>query len=378
MNEAPSFAVVVPFFNEERSVDSVCAELRRVLTDELSGAEVVLIDDGSTDGTGARLSKIAAAWPAARVFRFRENRGQSAALLFGFSNTIAPIVVTMDGDGQNDPHDIRRLLARLAEADMVVGARVERQDSWMRRKISRIANHIRSDLLGDGVSDSGCALKVFRREVVSAFIPIRTLYSFMPALAVAAGFHVVEEPVHHRPRQHGESKYSVTSFLFLPIVDFIGLRWFRSRRCRDRPLPRPNERSTIGTPGTDRYRRGVRPWMGRVALVLALGLFVCLLLGPRKSSVGPAARKINLERAEHIALHLVPKGQLESEELSTENGRLTYKIDIQLPGAKQLREVEIDALDGRVIASRIETAEEEALEVAVTNHHRDPKHPFRQ
>src|SRR5207237_8345434 len=109
---------------------------------------------------------------------------------------------------------------------MVVGIRVKRKDSWLRRKISRIANAIRANILHDGVSDTGCGLKVFRREVVTAFIPIKTLYSFMPALAVAAGFRVVEEPVNHRPRQHGSSKYAVTSFLLLPVLDFLGLRWF--------------------------------------------------------------------------------------------------------------------------------------------------------
>ena len=116
----------------------------------------------------------------------------------------------------------------------------------MRRKISRIANRVRSEWLGDGVSDAGCALKVFRREVVGAFIPIRTLYSFMPSLAVAAGFRVVEVPVKHRARARGDSKYSVRSFLVLPIVDCIGLRWFRSRRCQPRPSrPSQEDRGTL-------------------------------------------------------------------------------------------------------------------------------------
>ncbi len=251
MSGMPSIAVVVPFFNEAENVDAFCSELRDVLTKELSDVEVALIDDGSSDGTGAKLEAIARAWPEARVFHLRENKGQSAALLFGFSRTTAPIIVTMDGDGQNDPHDIPRLIARLVEADMVVGVRVDRQDTWMRRRISRIANQVRSDLLGDGVSDSGCALKVFSREVVDAFIPIRTLYSFMPALAVAGGFRVVEEPVRHRARAHGYSRYTTASFLILPIIDFVGLRWFRWRRCRGEGSSRFTNHPTIGTLGTD-------------------------------------------------------------------------------------------------------------------------------
>ncbi len=171
MNGGSSFAVVVPFFNEEMNVELVCCELRSLLDNEMAGGEVILIDDGSSDRTGAKLEEIARPWPACRVYHLRENQGQSAALLFGFGKTTAPIFVTMDGDGQNDPRDIPILLARLRDADMVVGSRMERQDSWMRRKISRVANRVRSRWLGDGVSDAGCALKVFRREVVSALFP---------------------------------------------------------------------------------------------------------------------------------------------------------------------------------------------------------------
>lgn len=366
MSGEPSFAVVVPFFNEEKNVELVCAELRRILENGLPGGEVVLIDDGSSDRTGAKLDEIAWDWPACRVFHLEENQGQSAALLAGFSATAAPVLITMDGDGQNDPNDIPRLLERLAEADMVVGARVDRQDSWARRKISRVANFIRSDGLGDGVSDSGCALKVFRREVVSAFIPIRTLYSFMPALAVAAGFRVVEEPVHHRARQNGTSRYTLRSFLLLPIIDFIGLRWFRARRCQAFPPSQPNEFGSQRTLSDEIYRRVVRRWARTVTWVFVAGLTAILVIRPRPPAEGPAGRKISLLHAERIALHRVPKGQLGDEELHMANGRLTWTIDIQPPGRRNLDEIDIDALDGKVIAIRTETPEEEALELAVT------------
>lgn len=232
MSMKPSFSVIVPFFNEGENVVAVCQELELVLRSMSPGGEVILIDDGSTDGSAAVMDRLAENWPHCHVRHQAHNQGQSAALLAGFGEATAPYIVTMDGDGQNDPRDIPRLLARLQEADMVVGIRVGRQDSCARRIISRLANSIRARWLGDGVSDAGCAIKAFRREVVGAFIPIRTLYSFMPALAVAAGFRVVEEPVNHRPRQHGRSRYTVGSFLFWPIVDFIGLGWFRLRRCR--------------------------------------------------------------------------------------------------------------------------------------------------
>ena len=360
----PSFAVVVPFFNEEGNAGIVCRELRSLLEAELPDGEVILIDDGSSDRTGANLDEIARNWTACSVFHLEENRGQSAALLFGFSKTTAPVVVTMDGDGQNDPHDIPKLLARLEEADMVVGARMERQDSWMRRKISRIANRVRSTWLGDGVSDAGCALKVFRREVVSAFIPIRTLYSFMPSLAVAAGFRVVEEPVKHRRRQHGDSKYSVRSFLILPIIDCLGLRWFRARRCQPLAVHRANEYPQTIFVGDALFRRALRRWLGIASLGLVPALIGLLVMLPRGNIERPAAHKISLPQAEQIALFQVPKGQLGDEELHRANGRLTWTIDVHPPGQSDVREISIDALNGEVLAVRTETAKEEALELA--------------
>ncbi|MGI8432412.1 MAG: glycosyltransferase [Chthoniobacterales bacterium] len=373
MNGVPSFAVVIPFFNEERNVSIVCHELRNLLEGGLAHGEVILIDDGSSDGTGATLDEVAQSWPACRVFHLTENQGQSAALLFGFSKTTAPIIVTMDGDGQNDANEIPKLLARLQDADMVVGARMERQDSWMRRKISRIANRVRSKWLGDGVSDAGCALKVFRREVVGAFIPIRTLYSFIPSLAVAAGFRVVEEPVRHRRRQHGDSKYSVRSFLILPIIDSVGLKWFRSRHCQ--PVGRHLRGEDPQTaPFADNHSRlVVHRWLPPAALGLALILIALLLSRPRKSLEGPSSRKINLSQAERIALQHVPRGRLGAEGLWTESGRLIWTIDVESPSTSDIHEISIDAMNGQVIAARTESAEEEALEVAVANHRFDPK-----
>ncbi len=375
MKGPPAVAVVVPFFNEASNLEAVCGELREVVAKELSEVEVALIDDGSSDGTGAALEAIARSWHEARVFRLRENKGQSAALLFGFSKTTAPIIVTMDGDGQSDPHDIPRLLARLVEADMVVGVRVDRQDTWMRRRVSRIANQVRSDWLGDGVSDAGCALKTFGREVVDAFIPIRTLYSFMPALAVAAGFRVVEEPVRHRARAHGSSRYTTASFLILPIVDFIGLRWFRWRRCRGQGSSRFTNYQTSGTLGNDIHRPAVRRWTRRISFALVAASLAALLLSAQVRRAHSSARERSLVRAERAALQLVPAGLLEAEQLHQDRGKLVWTIDVHPPGARELREIEVDARSGRVLGSRDETAEEEALEVAVEGHHFDPERP---
>ena len=374
VRKEPAFSVVVPFFNESEGVAAVCLELRSVLQSMSPGGEAILIDDGSTDGTAEVLDRLAASWPQCRVYHLPQNEGQSAALFFGFSKALAPVIVTMDGDGQNDPGDIPRLLTRLDAVDMVVGLRAARQDSWARRKISRVANLIRAHWLGDGVSDAGCALKAFRREVVGAFLPIRTLYSFMPSLAAAAGFRVLEEPVKHRRRLHGDSKYSARSFLILPIVDCIGVLWFRSRRCRSR-APHGSLRNA-GDMGEELYRRAFRRWVRRVAAMLILGTIALFIILPRKDADETPARRISLSRAERIALQVVPKGRIGSEQVSVRQGRPTWAIDVRLPASTDLDEIYIDAVDGHVIASRTESAAEDALESAVEEHHYDPKRPL--
>lgn len=194
--------------------------------------EVIAVNDGSRDTTGAVLAGLAANWPELRCFSFAGNHGQSAGLLFGFSRARGRIIVTLDGDGQNDPADIPAMVKHLGEGwDMVTGKRARRQDSGLRRRMSKFANLVRGRLLKDKVTDSGCALKVFRSEVAGAFIPMRTLYSFMPALVVAAGYTVDEVPVNHRAREAGQSNYGLWIMLWRPLLDMLGVLWFIRRRC---------------------------------------------------------------------------------------------------------------------------------------------------
>ena len=230
----PALSILIPFFDEAESCRALLAEVRIAAETLGRESEVIAVDDGSRDDTLAILREIAASWPALRVLPLVRNAGQAAALYTAMHAARAPILVTLDGDGQNDPADIPLLLARLGDADMVAGVRAERRDSWLRRKMSRLANGIRSRVLGDGMTDSGCALKAFRREVVEAFLPMRTLYSFMPALAVAAGFRVVEQKVRHRERRTGTSKYGLLVMLWRPALDMLGVWWWRHRRF---PLP---------------------------------------------------------------------------------------------------------------------------------------------
>jgi glycosyltransferase involved in cell wall biosynthesis len=219
----------VPFFNESASAPALLSEITEVMQAIAVPYEVILVNDGSTDATQAVLVGYVDQHSECRMLDLVTNRGQAAALYAGLRAARAPIVITMDGDGQNDPHDIPALLRALSGVDMVVGVRVDRRDGWLRRTMSRVANHLRRHILRDGVDDSGCALKAFRQEVVGALLPIRTLYSFLPAMAVAAGFKVVQHPVSHRPRTAGRSSYGLRRFLWRPILDTLGMWWFVHR-----------------------------------------------------------------------------------------------------------------------------------------------------
>ncbi len=228
----PELSVVIPFFDEEESAGGLLVEIEEVLSALGQSYEILAVDDGSRDATHEVLIARARVDRHVRVLRIDRNRGQAAALYLGLRAATAPVIVTMDGDGQNDPADIPALLSRLSDFDMVVGIRDRRRRRFLRRWMSRIANVVRGWLLQDHMLDSGCALKVFRREVVEAFIPILTLYSFMPALAQGAGFRVGQQKVHHRPRRGGVSSYGLRQFLWRPLLDLVGVCWFLRRRFR--------------------------------------------------------------------------------------------------------------------------------------------------
>ncbi|MEO8275251.1 MAG: glycosyltransferase family 2 protein [Thermoanaerobaculia bacterium] len=225
----PQFSVVVPFYNEAENAAVLIGEIDAAMARLGESWELLMVNDGSRDATGEILAAAAGAHPHYRYLRLPKNRGQAAALDAGMRRALGRFVVTMDGDGQNDPADIPALARLLDSADMVVGIRAGRRDSWLRRAMSKFANAIRGRLLDDRMRDSGCALKVFRREVVDVMLPLKTLYSFMPALARAGGFRLAELPVNHRPRLGGKSSYGFVAFLWKPAVDLVGIWWFRKR-----------------------------------------------------------------------------------------------------------------------------------------------------
>jgi dolichol-phosphate mannosyltransferase len=226
----PALSVVIPAFDEEANVEPCYRELVGVLETHGQSFEIVFVDDGSTDGTPGILRRLAGGDSRLRVLRLRRNSGQTAALDAGIRAARAPIVVTMDADLQNDPHDIPRLLAALPGQDAVCGWRVDRHDPWTKRIASRVANAVRDRVTADGVHDTGCTLKAFRREAVQRLHLYRGMHRFLPALLQMEGMRVTELPVSHRPRRAGVSKYGNWRRLWAGLADLWAVRWMARRR----------------------------------------------------------------------------------------------------------------------------------------------------
>jgi len=238
----PWISVVVPIKDERDNLVSLTDQLMKVLhareESQHSPFEIIYVDDGSTDGSSQLLDRLAAEHASVIVLHFDRNYGQSSAFDAGFKRSTGALVVTMDGDLQNDPADIGTLLAYTEKYDLVCGWRTERHDSLTRKISSRVANAVRSAVTGDHVHDTGCSLKVFRREVVDRLQLFVGMHRFFPALALMHGFTVTEVPVRHHPRMHGISKYGVGNRLFKGLYDLLAVRWMQDRvlkyRFRDK------------------------------------------------------------------------------------------------------------------------------------------------
>ncbi len=227
-------SVVIPVRNEADNVAPLLGEIRAALDGRLE-YEVIYVDDGSDDDTVARLRQASGGFPRLRIVRHARACGQSAALWTGALRARAPWIGTLDGDGQNDPADLMRLWteARLEEAPdglaLVMGQRAERHDSWWRRIASRIANGVRSRLLRDNTRDTGCGLKILRREAYLAMPYFDHMHRFLPALVRRQHGDIIWLPVNHRPRRMGRSKYGVFDRLWVGIVDLFGVMWLLRR-----------------------------------------------------------------------------------------------------------------------------------------------------
>jgi glycosyltransferase involved in cell wall biosynthesis len=225
----PDLSVIVPVYNEEESVAQLQSELREVL--QRYNHEIVFVDDGSKDGTADRIARD----PSVRVLQFEKNTGQSAAIYAGLQAARGKILVLIDGDLQNDPNDIPRLLAEIHKgADLVCGFRTQRKDTWFKRVQSLIANAVRSRFTKDSIRDTGCTLKAMRSECREALIPFHGMHRFIPALVKGLGYRLVEIPVNHRPRRYGVSKYRFGDRALRATIDMFGVRWFLGRQIRIR------------------------------------------------------------------------------------------------------------------------------------------------
>jgi dolichol-phosphate mannosyltransferase len=227
-------SVAVPVYNEERSVALLYEELQAALDPLDTGWEVVYVDDGSTDGSFAALTRLHALHDNVRVVRLRRNFGKAAALAAGFGHATGEVIVTIDGDLQDDPAEIPRLLAKLEEGfDLVSGWKAKRQDPLARRAFSRLFNAGVGLVSGVHLHDMNCGLKAYRASVVRGLPLYGELHRFLPVLAHQRGYRIAELPVNHRPRAHGRSRYGferyLRGFFDLLSVSFIG-------RYRHRPL----------------------------------------------------------------------------------------------------------------------------------------------
>jgi glycosyltransferase involved in cell wall biosynthesis len=231
---AVSLSVVVPVKDEAENVGPLAREIAAALTGE-SESEIIFVDDGSADCTAEALLALKAEIPALRVIRHAANRGQSRAVRTGVRAARGEIVVTLDGDGQNDPADIPKLLGELRKHEkdgrlaMVGGVRARRHDKLSRKLASRAANSIRRRLLKDDAVDSGCGLKAFRREAYLALPYFDHSHRFLISLMIREGYEVGYVEVNHRPRLHGSSKYTNFNRMLVGIDDLMGVRWLQRR-----------------------------------------------------------------------------------------------------------------------------------------------------
>lgn len=230
---SPDVSVVVPVYNESENVALLVAEIAAAMAGR--SYEMIFVDDASRDGTGDVLKGLKAAHPALRVLRHGKNAGQSRAVRSGILSARAPVVATLDGDGQNDPADLPKLIDALnkpgapANLALVGGRRAKRQDSAWKRFGSRFGNGIRKRLLNDRTDDTGCGIKAMRRDAFLKLPYFDHVHRFIPALMLREGFEIAFENVNHRPRQHGVSKYSNLGRLAASLSDLLGVMWLLRR-----------------------------------------------------------------------------------------------------------------------------------------------------
>jgi glycosyltransferase involved in cell wall biosynthesis len=223
-------SVVIPIYNERENLVSLEEKLNETLPKLDLNYEIVLVDDGSLDGSEELIRTLKKQNPHLRLIRFAKNFGQSAAFVAGFRASRGRIIVTMDADLQNDPADIPALLEKIEEFDVVCGWRHKRNDPWIKKISSKIANAVRNQLSDETIADTGCSLKAFRKECFDNIILFNGMHRFFPTLIKMEGYSVTQVKVSHHSRLHGKSKYNIRNRLWSSLKDLFGVRWLQKRR----------------------------------------------------------------------------------------------------------------------------------------------------
>jgi glycosyltransferase involved in cell wall biosynthesis len=224
-------SVVFPVYNEEENVPVLLAEIAKALAGEPWTYEIIAVDDGSRDRSLDVLREARKTYPNLRVITFEKNSGQTAALDAGWRAAKGDYVVSLDADLQNDPADIPRMMRKREDlgVDMIIGVRVNRHDTWSRRMQSKIGNGVRNRITGDQITDTGCSLKLVRKEAVDKVRLYTGMHRFLPTLVRMAGYKVAEMPVNHRARRFGQSKYGAMNRAFRGLADCLAVRWMGRR-----------------------------------------------------------------------------------------------------------------------------------------------------
>lgn len=224
----PDISIIIPLYNEVDNIEPLGLSIINAM--EGKNYEVVFVDDGSTDGSAKKLKEWCAQHTNFHTIHFKKNAGQTAAMDAGFRRALGKNVVSMDADLQNDPADIPKLLEKLNMYDMVCGWRQKRNDPWIKRISSKVANYIRNKLSREDIKDIGCSLKAYRRECLDRIKLYNGMHRFLPTLFKMEGFTVTEIVVNHHPRKFGKSKYGISNRAFRAFVDLLVVRWMKKRK----------------------------------------------------------------------------------------------------------------------------------------------------
>ena len=228
-NHPIDISVVVPVYNEEENLPVLIRQIAEVLKPLGKTFEMIFVDDGSKDQSRPLLKKMVLEYPQIRVLGFKKNCGETAAGAAGIKEARGGIVITIDADLQNDPKDIPKMLDYLKEYDMVTGWRQKREDAWIKRITSKIANRIRNSLSGEEIQDSGCTFRAYKRECLQEIKLYKGMHRFIPTLVKMEGYRVIEIPIAHHARQFGISKYTTWNRMWRAFIDLLAVKWMKSR-----------------------------------------------------------------------------------------------------------------------------------------------------